>query len=587
MANEVRGLLYETITHFALVKAHQASGLPGTVYWNEKPDAMSVNPDFTIGIDKDNISHIILVTASGSSKESEKKSWRNLGETFEAKAQLPQVPIAINLLFKSEVKKGLSEAVDNLYDSTLHLERKSYFEPIKKWVEDNVVEAGITKAQRDDLLHLAIDSNKKLESSLISFAKELQVTLLKENAELKALWQLMSQDYQKMLKSEPVNARNTFVKRGLGKLLVIEEPVRKILYKNINKVGAIKDSIPEYCIELGLFNKTTAGVRLVDDEVNAVIRILGDNVCEKIIKKVPESMNTWIVPLRNLSRIATHVEFVKDNYLKITKSSSLKKMLLECYSDPAAMSGEASDEKLWLFEIMVSLLKAKSGKYQGYGISQMSIDFDVSESGQGSPLLRFLLPKFTQRQELPSDDIINKISEGLSCRFKFGVKEAEIAGLKGIVESWVIKENLEDRLIPYRNFEPILWLLEAELVSQGVEYDKKKSYIGWINEYADVGKRSATTPFVKVGNTLIHWKTVSDAGRGHKKKELSARARAFKYSFDQENGQFERREGVEQLVLIVDGTFDSKDLRILQISGWDRIIYPDEIETFVQELSKQ
>ncbi|MDB9525215.1 hypothetical protein PN498_04390 [Oscillatoria sp. CS-180] len=89
-------------------------------------------------------------------------------------------------------------------------------------------------------------------------------------------------------------------------------------------------------------------------------------------------------------------------------------------------------------------------------------------------------------------DHLRMLANGLANRFQTNVSREKVLALKAKVETWVIKENLEDRLIPYRNFEPLMWLLIAELRKQGKAYEAKKPYVGWINEYASTGKRSAT-----------------------------------------------------------------------------------------------
>jgi hypothetical protein len=70
----------------------------------------------------------------------------------------------------------------------------------------------------------------------------------------------------------------------------------------------------------------------------------------------------------------------------------------------------------------------------------------------------------------------------------------------------------------------------------------------------------------------------------HKKKELSARVRSTRYQYNTSTQTFSRRTGDDRFVLIVDGTFDDDDLRVLSESGWDEIIYPDEIPAFVKGL---
>ena len=48
MANETRGLLFETIADAALQKAIGIAGIPGKVFWNEKPKGMSIVRDYRL-----------------------------------------------------------------------------------------------------------------------------------------------------------------------------------------------------------------------------------------------------------------------------------------------------------------------------------------------------------------------------------------------------------------------------------------------------------------------------------------------------------------------------------------------------------
>ena len=85
------------------------------VHWNVKPDGMSIDPDFTLGIDPHRPHTVLLVSHCRSSKESEKKTWRNLGELGEAKTVLPIVPQVFCLtfgLFKEELTALQAAAFD-------------------------------------------------------------------------------------------------------------------------------------------------------------------------------------------------------------------------------------------------------------------------------------------------------------------------------------------------------------------------------------------------------------------------------------------------------------------------------------------
>lgn len=578
MANETRGILYEAITAVAIEQAMQQAGIAGSVYWNEKPATMNIEPDFTIGTHKDEPTHIVLVTASGSTKESEKKSWRNLGELQEAKAQLATIPTVLNLYFLSEVKAGISDAARRLYDTVLHIDQKPYAPPLAAWVKANLKNAAKDRDARRALLEASIATDPELARAMQQLVTDLAAALGHRNTELDPLWRMMRADY--LASSPPPSARPTVVRRGLGKLLVLEPHVRQLVYDNYTKPRGIPVIDAPYAFDLGFFTKTVAGVRLEDREISGALALLGPTNCEAVLRQAPASMMTWVTPLRHLQRINTHVDFIEAHYDDVTNPDTLRELLEQCYDDPASLSGEPSDAKVWVFEIMISLLKAKSGKLQGYGVAELARDTGVSEFGSGG----FVLPPFVQRTKMLKPEQLESLAEGLSSRFKSNVARSDLPGLRGKVKDWVIKENLEDRLLPYRNFEPLLWLLQTELERRGKQYTAKEPYVGWIGEYAEAGRKSGTTPFVKVGTTLIHWKSAHKGHCNDKTKELSARARSVKYQYDPETGAFTPRTDVTRLALIVDGDWTERHLQALSNAGWDSIVYPDEIAELVNSL---
>ena len=79
MAGEQKGKAYEAFTKAALERL-KTNGQPNEhIFWDERPEGMSITPDLTIGTDKDHIHTLILITHSGSAGDSHKKFWRNLG----------------------------------------------------------------------------------------------------------------------------------------------------------------------------------------------------------------------------------------------------------------------------------------------------------------------------------------------------------------------------------------------------------------------------------------------------------------------------------------------------------------------------
>ncbi|NIN67525.1 MAG: hypothetical protein GTO63_23045 [Anaerolineae bacterium] len=71
----------------------------------------------------------------------------------------------------------------------------------------------------------------------------------------------------------------------------------------------------------------------------------------------------------------------------------------------------------------------------------------------------------------------------------------------------------------------------------------------------------------------------------HKCKEFCGRAWGLRVQVDEGSAQITPNPWLSETVLVIDGTFTDGDLRALARSGWDTIMYPDEVPTFVERLS--
>ncbi len=80
---------------------------------------MTIEPDFTVGKDKDHPQFGFLITHSGSAKESEKKLWRNMGELVELKVFIKTQPFVYNIAFDSVMKEALKMVQDAAFDGQL------------------------------------------------------------------------------------------------------------------------------------------------------------------------------------------------------------------------------------------------------------------------------------------------------------------------------------------------------------------------------------------------------------------------------------------------------------------------------------
>ncbi len=141
--------------------------------------------------------------------------------------------------------------------------------------------------------------------------------------------------------------------------------------------------------------------------------------------------------------------------------------------------------------------------------------------------------------------------------------------------------SLWNKLLTYQDYEPLRVLVETAC-SGRVSMATARTVM------ADLVDRSVqdagTMPMLSFRGGYIYWKSVTDSGKGHKRKELTGRAHALRYSYS--DGVFQLRERAHKLFLVVDGTFDDQDLKVLQESGWDRIFYPDEMPSLVAALGE-
>ena len=581
MAKETRGLLSEAVLKVALEQAIKINKWNLDLFWNVKPTGLSMEPDFTIGDDPEKPEFVILVTSSSATHGSHLKTWRNLAEFQEAKVNLPLVPRIISVYFRSDVKKVISKTTEIIFDAELKIEETTYGDKLIAWIDNNSKSIGNDQNKLQELVKDEINKKQEFYNSINFLVKDLSKLLSKENKELKALWKLMRKN--KKSSREIPEVKKTYIRRGLAKLSVIPENSRKVIYENYKNKRIPSTDLPDYVFKLNFYSKTLGGATWTEygQEILEALKLIGPETCERILKRCPDSMMSWINPLRNLDRIHVHVDFIENHYEEVIDPEKLCELLKKCHEDPAKLSGHPSDEKVWIFEIIMSLIRVSTKRLQGYGYSDLSKDTEIYEI-DSKVLLRFVLPKFIQRKLKLDNETIKKLSRGLSYRFKNEINISNFKELRKSVEDFVVNENLEGRLIPYRNFEPLLWLILVELEKKNIKFEPVKPWGGWLNDFTAIGTKSLSTRFIRSGSTMIHWKTSNGSHTRDKTKELSARVRNVRYQF--KNNSFSHREGIKQFFLIIDGTFTEKDLLHLSDAGWDRIFYADQMDELVQAI---
>lgn len=592
MAGEVKGKTFEALVYEALTRLRDRGVLKGEIRWNVKPTRLSIEPDFTVGIDVDTPEVVILVTHSGASHNSHMKYWRNAAEVFEAKAQLPRIARVVSVVFDSNVKEQLKNLQDHVFDAQLIVGDKPYGPVLSRWVAGHAGEMPKDTAKKADMVREAVRESEALFGDPLAvafgeFVEDLRIAVSTHKRALDPVWHLMREDYAKPRPSP--RRRVTSVRRGLGKLVVLTAEERKQVYGGIAGGRRIpKDALPETVRTLRFCTLTVAGWTVRDSEIIEVVKLLGPDRCEAVLKGVPDQMDVWSGELRQLSNISQFLDYIVHHLEEISDPARFTQLLVDCHRSPEIFATSVGVmftgqlERNWLFTTLMDLIKAGKDQLAGFGYAQLSSELSISDGVSSGYITIADWVNRKKNATLPIE-VLHEIATVIGRH----ISTLGVDGCSKLSEELLkvsIKSVLEDRLIPYRGFEPLLWLLEAELKRQKKPYTPKATYASWPTELAGTGKQSSTTPFVKVGKTLVHWKSSHTSHVHDKSKELAARARSVRYEYLPETKKFRRRKEASKLALIVDGDWTEENLKSLSDAGWDTIVYPDEIDRLVKEI---
>jgi hypothetical protein len=592
MAGEQKGKAYEAFTKAALLRLKAKRSFKGDIFWDEKPDGMTIVPDLTIGADKDHIHTLILITHSGSAGDSHKKFWRNLGELCEAKLNLTCIPNAYSLIFDPIVKEDLKKGQAASFDGLLIVGERKYGDKLRQWIDDSLKRFPKDKHEKADFIIDEARVDKSLKSLLDQFSGDLEA-LLKKKApvELEQVWAME----RKRTPGRAPRARDTFVRRGLSKLLIFED--LDVALRLFSGKGVKEDEVPEYAFELGLATRFTSGssgiAKPADEEIGNAVTTLGDSPTKMILGKAPVSeLSAWLVSLRNITDLAIMGNYIEKNFSTLSTKSGLQTALKALHRNsgalvPVATFAGGAPDSVWMFEVLMELIKQFEDKSAGFGYAQLGRE--VIDAGWGSTKDLasasqfgggFGLSAWIKRNPKSGfrDDLLEGCANVLSARLKsIGLKSVHIL-LKGIKHGFA-SNIIESKLCTYKGFEPLRLLIESKV--SGCNLDKIRSCFG---EKAELPGQATKTTVLRKGKTIINWQSCHSSHTNDKKKELCGRAVAMRYSWDAKAKKFIRRPGVEKLILVVDGTWKREDLLTLARAGWDEIFYPDEMDKLAKAI---
>jgi hypothetical protein len=589
MAGEKKGKAYEAFVKLALESLKQKKAFLGSIFWDEKPEAMTIIPDLTIGTTKDELNIFLLITHSGAAGNSHMKTWRNMGELAEAKVCLPTIPQVFNIAFDSVIKENLKKAQAASFDGQLIVGDLDYGDELQGWIDQNLSRFPKEKEEKVKFLETESKSDKVLQGVLQRFTNDLQILIKrKAPAELDNMWQM---ERQRKRTTRVPPARNTFVRRGLSKLLIFEDI--EIAMRLYGGKRVKNEDVPAYAYELELAGRAMGRAYPVDEEVQNAIATIAEPSARWISKAAPtEKLHPWLNELRNIGDLASLGDFILAKFDVLTDSTELLQSLKTLHDDPNALVYGSNlkggpPQTVWLFEMLMEIVKASEEAANGYGYAQLARE--VVSAGFGSPSDLsspnqfgggFGLSAWISRDAKSGlrSDLLAGCASVLARRLAAIGKNA-VKDMMAEIKSRISNNIIESKLCTYKGFEPLRLLIENTL--KGCKRQNIRSCFG---ERAELTGQATKTTVLQKGKTLINWQSCSDAGRDHKKKELCGRAVALRYSWDSKSKKFIPRPGIQKLILVVDGTWRQEDLEALARAGWDEIYYPDEMDKLAKTI---
>jgi len=302
----------------------------------------------------------------------------------------------------------------------------------------------------------------------------------------------------------------------------------------------------------------------------------------KAMRSVSPAIRQACSSIAQSADFSTFNACVVSNFDKLATAKGMKQAIKDCYSNPDQILGSTvglanpASYGLWLFDYVMTVIKAKSGKQQGYGYTTLGTEsgfrFEIAATAG------VVLSPFLQRRKDLREDILGGISSALAKRLgDVGKKWCD--GNSDKIAEFYLRALFEDKIYKLAAFDPLRFLLEKALGTRSYSRDSRRAtYLTTIT-----GKGSATCDVITVANTAILWQSASDKGVGHKMKELCGRVGMLRVSTNT-SGAAVPDARIKKTILLIDGTWTKEHIQRLVDAGFDEAYYPDEVDQLVSAI---
>lgn len=547
MAGERKGKAHEALVKLALDRLRADSTIKAPVQWNVRPEAMSIEPDFTIGADSNNPDALILVTHSGSTKNSDMKFWRNMGELAEAKSSLQSVPTVCSLVFDAEVKEDLKTVQSAAFDGHLIVGDRPYGTALIAWIDEHHDALPARGEEKVEALAGWRATDKNFQKWFAQFQRDVHALLAARQPALSQLWAM----HRKRTGGAVPDARNTYYRRSLTKAMALG-------IKPTEMLKPLKGNW-EWAVPLGLLKKSLVGYKVVDEDLLWLAKSpLKDlEPTQWLDGQVTDGFKAQLQKVRSVALLTAFQAYVIAGLPELQTPKGMLKHLKAQHQDPGQgltlPQGVLAPSGVWMFDYVGALVKAKAKKAQAFGYSSFSSHAKAGQTqvvnmSLGSWCTCFMNQYFTRKDgfKVPAG-ALEFVALVLSEQLKGWTPQA-IEKVSADVQQRYVDKELVAVLFTHRGFDPLGLILSSSISLDSAQDLRIKSCFA---ERCGVTGNSAGTSVLLLNGSLVNWQSATEAGKDHKKKELCGRAVSLRYGWTGEH--FALREGVERMVLVLDG----------------------------------
>lgn len=594
MAGEVTGKMAEAAIALTLE-------LIGRSYeWNNKDDKLA-EPDFKVG------GKYLLVTVSGSAKESNRKAWRNIGEMVECNLSESKQAPCIGLSFgamKTDIATIQDEAMDAFIwfpsavidVSNISNNQFVYGPEIYSNFKKACLECPETPSSNSGKLEYFRDRYSSGDRYIVALIDSL-ITVI--NGTLDAMPKLTSLWHSIICKNKATtrSARHSRLRRGLGKLLLLGEDGLRM----VNDPSNLPKNVQYLLEDLGYTRRFRNKVDFIDKDILWAIKHVPPDEMAAAMYPLSRTLAEQIEVSRSMAGLSKQHAYLIQHYDRLLDPRELFRALKECYDAPWHISPDTISKTsrwVWLFHVIIAFLRFDQDKRTEFGIGTLIEEISKQESDRESLLnLTSVLGRkpVIRSKRTVELGLTDWYAESSNSNYSF--TEDDLARVALVLSAWMSKASKRPTITEHSDFTRFVlnYMVEVKIVSHKAFRPLDKLLIGKFKgakRIPNVGclfnalakysgsrldPRSGGTSAVVVGNSLFITQSAHEGHCRDKRKEINGRLPAISYNLTPD-GIVTPRPDIKKYFLFLDGDWADSDIDMFYKCGWDEVFFPDEID---------